>query len=177
MMARWSDRLLGHPRHYTILSAHRLLTTPDCSRSAVSLSSSDSAHQAVTQCCTVCCQLHTTRMESPPSSQWATALGLLAVAALWGCTNPLLNKASQGMEQRPASSPAVLASSSAATTSAPRSLLRRLACDTAYLLTNWRFLLPFAINQAGSALFLVALGHAGQWRGGWAQLQRGGKAL
>ena len=100
-------------------------------------------------------------MATPPS-QWVTALGLVAVAALWGCTNPLLNKASRGMEQRPTPSPPLPSSPPTTPPPPPRNLLRRLASDTAYLLTNWRFVLPFAINQAGSALFLVALSHAGQ---------------
>lgn len=66
------------------------------------------------------------------------------VAALWGLTNPLLNRGGAGMEEK-----------AAATGGGP---LRRLGRQLWYLLSNWRFVVPFAVNQAGSALYVSLLG-------------------
>lgn len=60
----------------------------------------------------------------------------LLVAALWGVTNPLLNRGGAGVDE------------------AGGGLARR----TWHLLTSPGFALPFAANQAGSALYVSLLG-------------------
>lgn len=90
--------------------------------------------------------LNTFTMSSPPPT-WVTALGLVVVAALWGCTNPLLNKSSQGMEEgHPRDQPASQQhnSTSPSTSNMPsdraasRGLFQRLLSDTLYLVGNWK---------------------------------------
>jgi multidrug transporter EmrE-like cation transporter len=64
-------------------------------------------------------------------------IGFLAVAACWGCTNPLLNKGGNGISNKD-KQPGVIG-------------------EVTYLLTNWRFMAPFVVNQLGSVLYNVVL--------------------
>ena len=62
---------------------------------------------------------------------------LLLVSALWGCTNPLMREGSQPNEV-------------AGEGGHVHKLLR--------FASNWRFLVPFALNQCGSLLYMKCLG-------------------
>jgi len=75
--------------------------------------------------------------------------GAVLVGALWGCTNPLMARGGRGMLEL--SIPPV-------TLSRPAQILHTFARQTAYLFSNWRFVLPFVANQLGSVLFVGLLG-------------------
>ena len=85
----------------------------------------------------------------------------VAVGALWGITNPLLNAGSKGMADSAAgdNAAATTAAGGGAATGAAgsRRWYRRLAHDIWYLVTQWRFVVPFALNQCGSAVYVAAL--------------------
>ena len=68
------------------------------------------------------------------SSVWSSAASIVAVAALWGCTNPLLSRGSQGMEKQAQGD----ADAGSGAGRAPRSIARRLARETLFLISNWR---------------------------------------
>jgi hypothetical protein len=68
------------------------------------------------------------------------------VGALWGCTNPFLERGARRARDDSAAS-------------APPSKASGLAAVAA-VLSRWRFLLPLALNQLGSALFTLLLGSA-----------------
>ncbi|EQC40463.1 hypothetical protein SDRG_02357 [Saprolegnia diclina VS20] len=70
-----------------------------------------------------------------------TLLSFLLVGALWGCTNPLLKQESGG---------AVYTRQSNA--------LREYMYEFYCTLTNWKFIIPFALNQSGSIAFVYFLG-------------------
>lgn len=95
---------------------------------------------------------------------------LFTLGALWGCTNALFKQQdgdasddgsgdkvpsafekkgaslTQGVQQHNRKKPGIC------------SWLERLVGDIFKLLCNWRFLVPFAINQSGSVLFMFLLG-------------------
>eukprot|EP00160_Parvularia_atlantis_P004526 Unigene13835_Nuclearia_a/m.41809 Unigene13835_Nuclearia_a/g.41809 ORF Unigene13835_Nuclearia_a/g.41809 Unigene13835_Nuclearia_a/m.41809 type:complete len:110 (+) Unigene13835_Nuclearia_a:63-392(+) len=58
------------------------------------------------------------------------ALGLVAVALLWGATNPFIARASKG------------------------------GAPGLHLLLDWRYVLPLALNLSGSVVFYYTLAHA-----------------
>ena len=65
---------------------------------------------------------------------WSAAGPLLLVAALWGCTNPLLNRAS-----RSSNKPQTIKSTDATRRSSPRgNPLSRLLLETWRLISNWQ---------------------------------------
>jgi drug/metabolite transporter (DMT)-like permease len=72
---------------------------------------------------------------SSASAVWLATCQLMLVALLWGTTNPCINRASKD-KQADASAP-------------PPGLLP--------LLRNWRFVVPFLLNQLGSLLYLGCL--------------------
>lgn len=85
----------------------------------------------------------------------------LAVGSLWGCTNPFLRRAGGD------SLKTCTTTQSSTENQSPRkcslSKLRwveNFIRQTCALFVNWQFLLPFCLNQLGSALFVVALGIA-----------------
>ena len=63
------------------------------------------------------------------------------VGALWGCTNPLLNRASQSRPYTPHPHRGW-----------------NFVREVGHLLSNWRFVLPFALNQLGSVAYVATLG-------------------
>ncbi|XP_065669473.1 CDK5 and ABL1 enzyme substrate 1 isoform X5 [Hydra vulgaris] len=65
---------------------------------------------------------------------------MVTVAFLWGVTNPFLRKGS-------------LQTNNSELTCFPCSYLKRLV-----LFLNWRCLLPFALNQCGSIIYMITLG-------------------
>lgn len=73
----------------------------------------------------------------------SSALQIVAVALLWGCTNPLLNRAAQQKHH----------------TVQHATLLKQLYNDIYSLVANYRFLLCYLLNQCGSVLFLYLLGN------------------
>ncbi len=73
------------------------------------------------------------------------ALSFILVAAIWGCTNPLLKKGSDTTK------PLALAERT------DNAMLKSFSLVIATLL-NWRFSVPFLINQAGSLVYFYLLG-------------------
>ncbi|TYZ59889.1 hypothetical protein PybrP1_009202 [[Pythium] brassicae (nom. inval.)] len=71
-------------------------------------------------------------------------LSFLFVGALWGCTNPLIKRGSA----------ADLTYSRA--NNSPAEFLRQLL----HWIKNWRFVVPFVLNQSGSAAYVYLLGSA-----------------
>mmetsp|Transcript_13940 Transcript_13940/g.35621 ORF Transcript_13940/g.35621 Transcript_13940/m.35621 type:complete len:135 (-) Transcript_13940:491-895(-) len=69
-------------------------------------------------------------------------LSLLAVGAMWGCTNPLLKIGSVGLEK--ASSPG----------DGP---IQKFIKELVFMFTNWKYLVPFLMNMSGSLLFYFLL--------------------
>ena len=83
-------------------------------------------------------------------------LSFLLVGMLWGCTNPLLRRAGQQAEET-----AAKAEKGEETTTRPsawQGCLGQALRRTKNLLMHWPFLVTFALNQLGSALYIRALG-------------------
>jgi len=80
---------------------------------------------------------------------WLATCQLLLVALLWGTTNPFLNRASKPTGTAGDQAGAATTGAAAAPDAATPGLLS--------LLRNWRFVLPFALNQLGSVLYLSCL--------------------
>ena len=70
-------------------------------------------------------------------------LSFLAVALVWGITNPLLKKGSAGVEKIQG-----------------RGRLRQLFSELAFLALRWQYAVPFLVNQSGSVLYYVTIGQA-----------------
>jgi hypothetical protein len=70
------------------------------------------------------------------------------VGALWGCTNPLLKAGSEAAP--PASAPGSSANG--------RGQLAAFFAEIGALLANWKFVLPFLLNQCGSVAYVATLG-------------------
>ena len=67
-------------------------------------------------------------------------LWLLVVAsALWGCTNPLMREGTKPSNDN---------------SNAQQGYLSKIIG----LITNWRFIVPFLLNQSGSIVYMKALG-------------------
>ena len=72
---------------------------------------------------------------------------VLAVCLLWGCTNPFLRRGS--MDDDATKTTATTTGTTTSTT----------ACQWFLSLwSKWQFILPFVLNQAGSACYAVLLG-------------------
>jgi len=69
------------------------------------------------------------------SAVWLATCQLMLVALMWGTTNPCINRASRDKQADAAAPPPGLLS----------------------LLRNWRFVVPFLLNQLGSLLYLGCL--------------------
>ncbi|XP_046739516.1 transmembrane protein 234 homolog [Diprion similis] len=65
---------------------------------------------------------------------------LVLVALLWGATNPLIKKGSEGLQYVKASSP-----------------WGQFAKEVVFLVTTLKYIIPFIINQCGSVLYFFAL--------------------
>lgn len=71
------------------------------------------------------------------------SLWLVAVAVLWGATNPLMKKGSAGIENINYSSRIV-----------------QLLMEVQFLALRWQYALPFLLNQSGSLLYYFTLSQA-----------------
>ncbi|XP_015921894.1 transmembrane protein 234 [Parasteatoda tepidariorum] len=67
-------------------------------------------------------------------------LWLIVVAAVWGFSTPLIRHGSAGIEKISGSNP-----------------LNQWLAELMFLATNWKYIMPFLINQSGSALYTMAL--------------------
>ncbi|XP_034530387.1 transmembrane protein 234 [Notolabrus celidotus] len=65
---------------------------------------------------------------------------LLLVSALWGCTNPLLKRGTEGIEHV-----------------AKTSRVAQLLAEAKFLFLNLRYLVPFLLNQSGSLVYYYTL--------------------
>ena len=74
------------------------------------------------------------------NSLTSKTLGLILVGTIWGITNPLLEKGSESEKSQ---------SSDLSVNSLVKTLL------------NFRFLIPFAVNQLGSGLYYYFMGKTG----------------
>ncbi|KAK3756125.1 hypothetical protein RRG08_033009 [Elysia crispata] len=81
-------------------------------------------------------------MSSPSSGLW-DSLCLISVAALWGLTNPLLKKNSKGIEEINRDGK-----------------LSQLLAEFFFLITNWKYILSFVMNQTGSLVYYITLSSA-----------------
>ncbi|XP_038023374.2 transmembrane protein 234, partial [Anas platyrhynchos] len=68
---------------------------------------------------------------------------LLLVAALWGSTGPFLRTGAAGLEEL-----------------RHRSRLRQLLAEIRFLGLNYKYMVPFLLNQCGSLLFYLTLASA-----------------
>mmetsp|Transcript_4903 Transcript_4903/g.5747 ORF Transcript_4903/g.5747 Transcript_4903/m.5747 type:complete len:98 (+) Transcript_4903:179-472(+) len=78
---------------------------------------------------------------------------LIAVGALWGCTNSLIKKGSED-KQSEVDTPS---------NKSPKAWILYVVKSVVNLFRNWKFLLPFALNQSGSLLYYVLLGSSGKY--------------
>ncbi|KAL6732880.1 hypothetical protein Aduo_003593 [Ancylostoma duodenale] len=89
-------------------------------------------------------------MLSSSSCSWECILSMIGVGFLWGATNPLLRLGSKASVQE-----------TAATAIRPsHNIWRRLLSpfiDLTALLMNWRFSVPFIVNQSASVLFIMLI--------------------
>ncbi|VVC89647.1 unnamed protein product [Leptidea sinapis] len=84
----------------------------------------------------VCVHLNIVVLEETSSSS-----GLLLVTGiLWGCTNPFIRRGTRGLR-------AVRG----------RSWLSQLYAEGVFLLGNWKYVVPWLVNQGGSLAYLAAL--------------------
>ncbi len=71
------------------------------------------------------------------------AVWFILVALVWGGTNPLLKKGSRGIEEIRGGS-----------------RLTQLLAEVQFLALNWRYAVPFLLNQGGSVLYYLTLAEA-----------------
>ncbi|EKX40005.1 hypothetical protein GUITHDRAFT_154282 [Guillardia theta CCMP2712] len=72
------------------------------------------------------------------------ALSFILVGAVWGCTNPLLKRGSQGIQDIPKH----------------KTAWRQSLNELIFLITRPAWLIPFLLNQCGSLLYYLTLGSA-----------------
>ncbi|XP_071964360.1 transmembrane protein 234-like isoform X1 [Antedon mediterranea] len=65
---------------------------------------------------------------------------LTFVAVLWGGTNPFIKKGGAGIEKI-----------------SERTAVRQFLAELKFLFLNWKYLVPFLLNQSGSILYYVTL--------------------
>ncbi|XP_031574228.1 transmembrane protein 234-like [Actinia tenebrosa] len=71
------------------------------------------------------------------------AFWLIIVAIMWGSTNPLIKKGSTGIEQVRRSN-----------------ALMQFVAEIKFLVFNWKYMVPFLLNQSGSVIFYLTLASA-----------------
>ncbi|RUS86946.1 hypothetical protein EGW08_005271 [Elysia chlorotica] len=81
-------------------------------------------------------------MSSQSSGLW-DSLCLITVAALWGTTNPFLKKNSKGIEEIKKDG-----------------RMSQMLAEFFFLVTNWRYILSFVMNQTGSLVYYITLSSA-----------------
>ncbi|GLD67782.1 transmembrane protein 234 [Lates japonicus] len=67
-------------------------------------------------------------------------LSLLLVSVLWGCTNPLLKRGTEGIEKV-----------------SETSRVSQLLAEVKFLFSNIKYLVPFLLNQSGSVVYYYTL--------------------
>jgi multidrug transporter EmrE-like cation transporter len=67
-------------------------------------------------------------------------IALVTVAFLWGGTNPLIKRGSQGVEKIKGNSK-----------------FQQWLLEMKFLITRWQYIVPFAMNQSGSVLYVLTL--------------------
>jgi drug/metabolite transporter (DMT)-like permease len=115
-------------------------------------------------------QLHT--LHTLSNTPMVLAFWVISVALLWGCTNPLLNKGAQASHtantQRNSSKHAT-ESAPSGTTDSPRArarasqrcvFLSQVVGHIVSLFLNWKFVVPFVLNQLGSVAYAAAISSA-----------------
>ncbi|XP_029688689.1 transmembrane protein 234 isoform X2 [Takifugu rubripes] len=70
----------------------------------------------------------------------AELLSLLLVSVLWGCTNPLLKRGAQGIEKV-----------------TKTNKVSQLLAEVKFLFLNFKYLIPFLLNQSGSLVYYYTL--------------------
>ncbi|XP_056266861.1 transmembrane protein 234 isoform X2 [Pseudoliparis swirei] len=70
----------------------------------------------------------------------AELLGLLLVSLLWGCTNPFLKRAAEGIEHV-----------------RHNNRVSQLLAEVKFLFLNLKYLVPFLLNQTGSLVYYYTL--------------------
>lgn len=76
-------------------------------------------------------------------AEFELVLCLVAVSLLWGVTNPLLKRASVGIENIQMANPVM-----------------QTLCEVKFLASRFSYVFPFILNQLGSVLFVYSLGAA-----------------
>ncbi|XP_067033193.1 transmembrane protein 234 homolog [Acropora muricata] len=71
------------------------------------------------------------------------AFWLCFVSLLWGATNPLIRKGSKGIEEINRSS-----------------RIKQFCAEVIFLASNWKYMVPFLLNQCGSVVFYLTLASA-----------------
>ncbi|XP_038073982.1 transmembrane protein 234-like [Patiria miniata] len=71
------------------------------------------------------------------------AVSLIAVALLWGATNPLMKKGGEGIQRVHRGN-----------------RIAQFGAELKFLVFNWKYILPFLVNQSGSVLFYLTLASA-----------------
>ncbi|XP_049834716.1 transmembrane protein 234 homolog isoform X1 [Schistocerca gregaria] len=70
----------------------------------------------------------------------ASVMSLVVAAVLWGCTNPFIKKGSSGVEDI-----------------SEKSSTKKFFKEIKFLLSNWKYMTPFLLNQSGSLFYFLAL--------------------
>ncbi|XP_037031515.1 transmembrane protein 234 homolog [Bradysia coprophila] len=65
---------------------------------------------------------------------------LVAVAFLWGATNPFIRRGSLGVEDVKGAT-----------------VIKQFLAEIYFLITRWQYLVPFILNQCGSVLYVLTL--------------------
>jgi hypothetical protein len=76
------------------------------------------------------------------------AIAMMLVGLIWGITNPFLEKGSSSYSEQ-------------ITQEKDKSRMK-IFYDVYQILLNYKFLIPFLLNQTGSILFYFTLGKAGK---------------
>jgi hypothetical protein len=84
---------------------------------------------------------------------FADMLGMVVVGMLWGCTNVAL---------RTGATHAATKSASHGSHNKNHGRVRQAMHDLVGTLLDWRFTLPFALNQSGSLVYYYLLGSSGE---------------
>ncbi|KAJ2593624.1 hypothetical protein H4R99_006041 [Coemansia sp. RSA 1722] len=72
-----------------------------------------------------------------------TCAGFILTALCWGFTNPFIKRGSEGLEKIKRDS-----------------WLKQTLAETYFLFTNWKYVVPLAINLSGSAVYYYTLSSA-----------------
>ncbi|KAK3592867.1 hypothetical protein CHS0354_004088 [Potamilus streckersoni] len=72
-----------------------------------------------------------------------TPFWLTVVAVLWGATNPFIKRGSKGIEQIQRDN-----------------AIQQFFAELWFLVSTWKYLLPFLLNQSGSVIYYITLASA-----------------